>query len=567
MAMRKFSDWRLQTKLILTLVLVVFLCAVAGLWNLSNFRWAASAFGVASRGHLPALDYIVEADRDMQQALVAERTLMFLRQASEEAVAKRKDHAEKIQGAKDRWSKYKEISAGEEERKIWPEFEKLFAEWEKVTKEVVGLLARDMADARKDAIDLSLSDGEARFEKTRELLSKLITLRLQAAEKFDSQVQVSASWTTWWTIVVLVALAFGSGAIGLILARLVTRSITNVVEQAERAAEGDLTVRVDADSQDELGQMGRALNRMLEGFHDLMTRVQQATHQTASASRQLAAGSEQLSSGAGEQASSLEETTATLEQMGASITQNAENSRQMEQMAVKGAKDAEESGLAVKETLEAMKAIAEKISIVEDIAYQTNLLALNAAIEAARAGEHGKGFAVVATEVRKLAERSQTAAKEIGGLTGSSVRVAERAGQSLTELVPAIKKTAELVQEVAAASREQASGVTQMNKAMGQVDQVTQRNASAAEELSSTAEEMASQAETLQQLMAFFRVSGLAEPGPGRSTASLPPVPRANTPAPVSPPRPDALQAARAHGGNGSPLGAAAAADRDFTRF
>ena len=564
--MRRFSDWRLQTKLILTLVLVVFLCAIAGLWNLSNFRWAASAFGVASREHLPALDYIVEADRDMQQALVAERTLMFLRQASEEASAKRKDHVEKIQRAKDRWSKYREIPAAEEERKVWPEFEKLFAEWEKVSREVVGLLARDMADARKDAIDLSLSEGEAKFEKTRELLNKLITLRLQAAEKFDSQVQVAASWTTWWTIVVLVLLAIGSGTIGLILARLVTRAVTNVVGQAERAAEGDLTVRVAADSQDELGQMGRALNRMLEAFHDLMTRVQQATHQTASASRQLAAGSEQLSSGAGEQASSLEETTATLEQMGASITQNAENSRQMEQMALKGAKDAEESGRAVTETLAAMQAIAEKISIVEDIAYQTNLLALNAAIEAARAGEHGKGFAVVATEVRKLAERSQTAAKEIGGLADSSVKVAEQAGRSLVELVPAIKKTADLVQEVATGSREQSAGVAQINKAMSQVDQVTQRNASAAEELSGTADELAQQAASLQQLMAFFRVGGLAEPGHGRATASLPPVPRANAPAPVSTPRPDALQAA-ARGGNGAPLGAAAAADRDFTRF
>lgn len=188
---------------------------------------------------------------------------------------------------------------------------------------------------------------------------------------------------------------------------------------------------------------------------------------------------------------------------------------------MKGAKDAEESGRAVIETVEAMKIIAEKTSIIEEIAYQTNLLALNAAIEAARAGEAGRGFAVVATEVRKLAERSQAAAQEIGGSAESSVKMAERAGGLLSELVPSIRKTSELVQEVAAASREQSSGVAQINKAMGQVDQVTQRNASAAEELSGTSEEMASQAGALQQLMVFFRVNGMEErdgalPGSGR---------------------------------------------------
>jgi methyl-accepting chemotaxis protein len=176
-------------------------------------------------------------------------------------------------------------------------------------------------------------------------------------------------------------------------------------------------------------------------------------------------------------------------------------------MAVRGAAEAQESGLAVNETVEAMGAIAERISIVEEIAYQTNLLALNAAVEAARAGEHGRGFAVVAAEVRKLAERSQKAAKEIGSLASNSMKVAERSGALLKELVPSIRKTAELVQQVAAVSREQASGVVQMNRAMVQVDQVTQRNASAAEELSSTAEELAAQAESLQQMMTFFRIS------------------------------------------------------------
>ena len=207
-------------------------------------------------------------------------------------------------------------------------------------------------------------------------------------------------------------------------------------------------------------------------------------------------------------AASVEETTSSLEEMSASITQNSDNSRQMELVATKGAREAEDSGKAVTQTVDAMKSITEKINIIDEIAYQTNLLALNAAIEAARAGEHGRGFAVVATEVRKLAERSQTAAKEISNLATDSVKVAEHSGKLLSELVPSIQKTADLVKEVAAASREQSSGVNQINKAMSQVDQVTQRNASSAEELSSTAEEMSSQAEALSQLMGFFKTTG-----------------------------------------------------------
>ncbi len=180
----------------------------------------------------------------------------------------------------------------------------------------------------------------------------------------------------------------------------------------------------------------------------------------------------------------------------------------MEQVAIKGASEAEESGKVVTQTVAAMKSITQKIEIVDEIAYQTNLLALNAAIEAARAGEHGRGFAVVATEVRKLAERSQAAAREISLLATNSVKVAEHSGKLLDELVPSIKRTAELVQEVTAASREQSGGVAQINKAMAQVDQVTQRNASAAEELSSTAEELASQSEALLEIMNYFKVSG-----------------------------------------------------------
>src|SRR6266540_2184521 len=251
--------------------------------------------------------------------------------------------------------------------------------------------------------------------------------------------------------------------------------------------------------------------------------------------------------------------------MSASITQNAESSRQTEAMAQGGAKDAKESGTAVAETVDAMKAIAEKISIIEEIAYQTNLLALNAAIEAARAGEHGKGFAVVAAEVRKLAERAQEAAKEIGALAGTSVKAAERSGALIVELVPVIRKTADLVQEVAASSHEQSTGVSQVSKAMGMVDQITQQNASAAEELSSTAEEMASQAESLQDLVSFFqlneaslhRATPRAAPPAAGSLVAAGSIERQQLP-PTHRPR---------SGASSARTGATAHGDSGFTRF
>jgi len=270
--------------------------------------------------------------------------------------------------------------------------------------------------------------------------------------------------------------------------------------------QGDMTQHITKTYQGDFATLKDALNNTIVKLADTVGQIITAADALSNASGQVSATAQSLSQASSEQAASVEETTASLEQMTASVSQNTENAKVTDNMASKAAKEAAEGGVAVGQTVEAMKSIADKIGIIDDIAYQTNLLALNAAIEAARAGEHGKGFAVVAAEVRKLAERSQVAAQEIGQLAGSSVKRAEQAGHLLEEMVPTIQKTSDLVQEIASASQEQSTGVVQINNAMGQLNKATQQNASASEELAATAEELGGQAGQLQQLMEFFSV-------------------------------------------------------------
>jgi methyl-accepting chemotaxis protein len=313
-------------------------------------------------------------------------------------------------------------------------------------------------------------------------------------------------------LMVMGAVALLALVVGIGFAFWVTRSITRplgvAVEAVGKVAAGDLTVKIEVDSKDETGQVLAAMKEMAERLSRTISDVRSSADSLSSASEEVSATAQSMSQGASEQAASVEESSASMEEMTASIQQNTENAKVTDGMAGKAAKEAVEGGEAVTETVKAMKQIADKIGIIDDIAYQTNLLALNAAIEAARAGEHGKGFAVVAAEVRKLAERSQVAAQEIGELAGGSVQMAEKAGKLLDEMVPSIKKTSELVQEIAAASEEQSTGVGQINTAMSQLNQLTQQNASASEELAATAEEMSGQAEQLQQLMGFFKLEG-----------------------------------------------------------
>ncbi|WP_319471417.1 cache domain-containing protein [uncultured Pseudodesulfovibrio sp.] len=310
-----------------------------------------------------------------------------------------------------------------------------------------------------------------------------------------------------WEILIPTIIVMG---LLMLLVTFVVRSMVlplqEAVDVSNRMSHGDLTKDIQVRSKDEVGQLSQAMSNMLRELRRVVGEVGEASEQVAAGSEELASSAIELSQGATEQASSVEEVSASMEEMTSSIGQNAENAQTTNTMTNQAAVDTEQGGQAVVKTVDAMKQIADKILIVEEIARQTNLLALNAAIEAARAGEHGKGFAVVAAEVRKLAERSGTAAAEISDLSVSSVKVAEEAGELLGKIVPDIRKTAELVQEITMTSNEQHTGGEQVNAAIQQLDKVIQQNASASEEVASTAEELSGQSVQLQQAIRFFKI-------------------------------------------------------------
>ena len=339
----------------------------------------------------------------------------------------------------------------------------------------------------------------------------VVTIQEEMQQQALAQAELEFARVRRLTMGAMLGICALAALVGWLLSRGIVRPLTKAVGQLQRVAEGDLTVEVPVTSKDELGTLQAAMRMMVAKLTEVIGEVRAGAGSLTSASAQLSSTAQSLSERTSEQAASVEETTASLEQMSASISQNAENSRKTAELSARGAKDAEESGRAVQETVSAMKAIAERTSVIEDVGYQTNLLALNAAIEAAHAGQHGRGFAVVAAEVRKLAERSQAAAVEIGEVAERSVLIAERSGKQLADMVPGIHASAELVAEVAAASHEQSAGVLQVNRAMAQVDQATQGNAAAAEELASTAAEVKAQADALSGLTAFFKLPAASD--------------------------------------------------------
>lgn len=387
---------------------------------------------------------------------------------------------------------------------------KLGAAAEKYQQGVERFMALIDKGEQSEALKFLTGDLNVIYNEVRDHRTALAQIMAKVADATNTE----SDGIVGHIMTLLTSLTIGGFVISLALGLFVTRMIVRqlggepayAAEVVSRVASGDLTVDVQLRNGDNSSLLA-SMRQMTEKLRAIMGDVRMTADALASASEEVAASAQALSQNASEQAANVEETSASVEEIAATVAQNSENARVTDSMASQSSKDAVEGGEAVRSMVNAMRQIAGKIGIIDDIAYQTNLLALNAAIEAARAGDHGKGFAVVAAEVRKLAERSQVAAQEIGSVAGESVTLAERAGQLLDQMVPSIRKTADLVQEISSASREQNTGLEQINLAVSQLAQTTQVNASASEELSSTSEEMSGQAVQLQEMIQFFRLA------------------------------------------------------------
>jgi methyl-accepting chemotaxis protein len=375
--------------------------------------------------------------------------------------------------------------------------------WLKVQDRVVATV-REAGHIK--ALDLSVNEGR----KLRADIEKSLGDYIESAHARMLEQTQAADERTEKTKETVMATLAASAVLGIAaalwMAISISRGLARSVGLARAVADGDLTQTADTRSSDEIGDLILALNDMVERLRSIVGDVSGAVSNVSAGSQELSASAEQLSQGSASQAAAAEEASSSMEQMAANIKQNAENAGQTEKIARQSSKDAQTSGEAVASAVQAMQTIAEKITIVQEIARQTDLLALNAAVEAARAGEHGKGFAVVASEVRKLAERSQAAAAEISTLSTATYRAAQDAGTMLAKLVPDIKRTAELVEEITAACREQDIGAEQINQAIQQLDKVTQQNAAASEQLSATSEELATQSDQLEATIGYFQV-------------------------------------------------------------
>jgi methyl-accepting chemotaxis protein len=500
-----FANMKIGVRLAIGFGVTLLLLAVIAIVSLTRIQALNSEIENMVNDKYPKTIEALDIIRAMNQVALINRNLLLVTDPAEIP----KQQARQVEQRKiitDNVEKLEKTITSDEGKKLLANMKDARTKFVDELEKFQGMLQRGERDA---AIKHLYTDLRATNDNYTGVIRKLIDfqdeLMVKAGKDADA---LAGSSATLLTILSLVA-AVMAILTGWIITRSVLKQLGGEPDYARamvaRIAEGDLTVKMETNPKDNSSLM-YAMKQMVERLTQVVTDVNSGAQALASASEEVSATAQSLSQSASEQAAGVEETSASIEQMTSSIAQNTENAKITDGMASKAAKDAADGGEAVNATVDAMKQIAKKIGIIDDIAAQTNLLALNAAIEAARAGEHGKGFAVVAAEVRKLAERSQVAAQEIREVASNSVGLAEKAGKLLAEIVPNIRKTSDLVQEITAASTEQSSGVGQINSAVGQLNQATQQNASSSEELAATAEEMSGQAEQLQQTMSYFKL-------------------------------------------------------------
>lgn len=510
-----FGNMRVATRLAIGFGLMIVMLIGSALFALDRLNMVTQSSALLMDYHYPRAQMIRDTIDANDGARMLARDLLFA-ETPEEVAHARKQLSDARANVLRLFNKLDDTLKRPESRRIIAEIQKAAHAVGLVYERIDAIVETD----KTAALYIIRTDYNTQQQALVQGLLDLNALIGSAMAQANTDAQAIAKATQSILLYASIVAALFAALVAWLIARSLIRLLGGEPAYAadilKRIAEGDLSMEVAVGKKDSTSML-YAVKQMVAKLQQVVGEVNSSAEALAGASEEVSATAQTLSQASSEQAAGVEETSATIEQANASINQNTENAKLTESMASKASKDAAEGGQAVKATVSAMKQIAKKIGIIDDIAYQTNLLALNAAIEAARAGEHGKGFAVVATEVRKLAERSQVAAQEISDVASSSVQLSERAGQLLDVMVPNIQKTSELVQEISAASQEQTSGINQINIAMGQLSQTTQQNASSSEELAATAEEMSAQAEQLQHAMTFFRLGNHA------STTSLQP--------------------------------------------
>lgn len=608
--MKWFTNLKIGFKLTLSFILLSMITAMVGYVGISNMAKLNDMLDYIFEKEMMGISYIKEANVDLIYFQRAEEGFLLASSSAErEEFVKRIDTAEKMM--KDNLDKARPLIHSEKGVDLLARFDKAWEPYREITKKVIEVGSKEDLASERESTKLAFTTGQEKAQVVDDLLTDLSKYKEENGKNVHAESGLLYARNRNFMIILIGASILAGLLLGFFISRFISNPISECVTVADQLSEGRLDMTIETDRKDEAGQLlssmkrmisslqgtahvaeqlangdltvkvkllsdhdvlGHALSSMVDKLHTIVVDVKSSASHVASASQQMTGTAEELSQGATEQAASAEEVSSSMNEMSSNIKQNADNALQTEKIAMKSAEEGRKGGDAVSQTVSAMKDIAGKISIIEEIARQTNLLALNAAIEAARAGEHGKGFAVVASEVRKLAERSQTAAGEISRLSTTSVDVAEKAGEMLLRIVPDIQKTADLVQEITSACNEQNSGADQINRALQQLDQVIQQNASASEEMASTSEEMLQQAEHLQDMIAFFRIDNSDNAPATRSVAKAFAEPK-KRPAPVSKSTPPPAKAA----GNGSgkdrgfslDLGNAKAdaEDREFERY